>query len=315
MTRFLGLPQPPACQPSIHMEQEPTVAPRQEVRALQITSVIVSQFTTQGTLQVDICLELLSVGMPRGKNPTIFEKMLSSSGACALFGTVTCSSTHCDGLQSSGTACDSMAWRSHEDSSVTNVVKNLITWNSWSACPSTSTIRKCSTCPLSGKYCPHPTNEFTRTLFLDFLSSKTAKKVFILITQLQVFHYNSTKILPQDWMVERLWRWRVINIVLSYSRHWEVPFQVPRWGFILANGSSDQTMPPLLSPAVGIGYPWFIWGTGGWTWIMVIAPAFTLRSTLFWETCTLTPICFHSQEWYVRVPLAHIFTRVCYLFS
>lgn len=99
----------------------------------------------------------------------------------AILRTVTCSSTHCDGLQSSGTACDSMAWWSHEDSSLMNVVKKLIkheTWNSWSACPSTSAFRKCSTCLLSRKHYPHPTTKFTRTLFLDFLSSKIAKESF-----------------------------------------------------------------------------------------------------------------------------------------
>lgn len=58
--------------------------------------------------------------------------------------------------------------------------------------PPPSTMRKYSTCPISGKYIPYPTTKFTRTSFLDFLSSKTAKGSFMLISQLQLFHYNST---------------------------------------------------------------------------------------------------------------------------
>lgn len=104
-----------------------------------------------------------------GRNPTIFEKMPFPTGSCALLRT-DCPDTYCDGLQGPGTACDSEAWWSHKGSSFVNGI--MLASLPFYLLPS----ENASNCPLSGKHSPHPTTKFTRTLFLDFLSSKTTKR-------------------------------------------------------------------------------------------------------------------------------------------
>lgn len=81
--------------------------------------------------------------------------------------------------------------------------------------------------------------------------------------------------------------------VLSYSRHWEVPFQVPGWWFILTNVSSEQIMSPLLSPAVGIGYlgsPGAL--QGDTTGPRIVAPA---PASLSEVPCFEKPVHYHIQ--------------------
>lgn len=164
-----------------------------------------------------------------GRNPTIFEKMPFPTGSCALLRTVTVLTLT---VMVYRVQVLPVIVRPGEATKAPLLWMGLKTWQKMNvrpAYPSTFYHQKMQvTAPsLENIALIQQPNSLEPCSWTSY-PPKLPREVCILITQLWVFHYHSTKILPQDWVVGRLWSLRMGKEVLSYSRHWEVPFQVPR---------------------------------------------------------------------------------------